>query len=652
MVQMTIQVAGAFSGSLRWGGGSSSAATAGCCVQHTSPLAAACRSGWTAARTFASHGMNHNITRGAGSLVCAEASTSGASASASSRAQRPRPRRQGTGGGSGQQARARASTPCAGATAPSSSSSSSSFAASASGSVAPTAAASASAAGVNADSLVFIGFHPEEMDIIRQQLPAVAPVAAAGAQQPGEVGMLSLVGVTEAMLDLTLREALTSSGSSSGASGDGNGGEQGDQRPSNGAVAAGRVVLLRGGGAQELGGELNDLLTEWGVVPALVAAATARHESMPLRQVVAALRDAHARYYELLQPVKLRDSSSSNAATAGPAAGQQQQQQQQLDPADAAVLADVRVLLSAALDAGEVPSIHGDYRRDAAHVAVLDGLVTEAERAELLAWLTAPGHNHAGPPPEDKWEMACVDRVGDNATWGLRPEVLAALRDDPPPPVVALQSRLAALYPEYTLCHMPAQQISDAPGGDDDTDTTLSCFVGNAVMHGDPCAWHVDADPTTVPPYSPWVHNFGYYHNRELGRPLFVTVLIYLNDTWPEDNHAETLFLDPETQLGLFVRPAPGRVVLMEQDMPHRISAPSRVAPGPRYSLVWKQVWVPREGQGQGQGQGGPRDPACADQERAAGFQSLCRPEWGEPVRIGSANRNAGIRAYQPPVQQ
>lgn len=42
----------------------------------------------------------------------------------------------------------------------------------------------------------------------------------------------------------------------------------------------------------------------------------------------------------------------------------------------------------------------------------------------------------------------------------------------------------------------------------------LSSFVGNAVMAGDPCAWHVDADPTTVPPYSPWVHNYGYYHNR------------------------------------------------------------------------------------------------------------------------------------------
>lgn len=41
--------------------------------------------------------------------------------------------------------------------------------------------------------------------------------------------------------------------------------------------------------------------------------------------------------------------------------------------------------------------------------------------------------------------------------------MLAALRDDPPPPAVALQSRLAALYPEYDIAHMPAEQISDAP---------------------------------------------------------------------------------------------------------------------------------------------------------------------------------------------
>ena len=95
--------------------------------------------------------------------------------------------------------------------------------------------------------------------------------------------------------------------------------------------------------------------------------------------------------------------------------------------------------------------------------------------------------------------------------------MLSRLRESPPAPVVALQARLAALYPEYTICHMPAQQISDSGGTDPDSDTPLSSFVGNAVMAGDPCHWHLDADPATIPPHSPWIHNFGYYHNRWVG---------------------------------------------------------------------------------------------------------------------------------------
>ena len=45
-------------------------------------------------------------------------------------------------------------------------------------------------------------------------------------------------------------------------------------------------------------------------------------------------------------------------------------------------------------------------------MVALDGLCTAAERAALLDWLTAPGHDHSGPPPADKWEQACVDREG------------------------------------------------------------------------------------------------------------------------------------------------------------------------------------------------------------------------------------------------
>ena len=61
------------------------------------------------------------------------------------------------------------------------------------------------------------------------------------------------------------------------------------------------------------------------------------------------------------------------------------------------------------------------------------------------------------------------------------------------------------------------------------------------------------------------------------------------------------------------------RAVLMDQDVLHRLSAPSKRAGGcPRYSLVWKLVFLPR--------QAGQR---CC----------LARPEWGKPTDIGSAAR-------------
>lgn len=64
---------------------------------------------------------------------------------------------------------------------------------------------------------------------------------------------------------------------------------------------------------------------------------------------------------------------------------------------------------------------------------------------------------------------------------------------------------------------------------------------------------------------------------REPGMPLFVTLLIYLDADWRRDWDAETLFLDPPTGTGVFVRPRGGRVIVMDQDITHRISTPSQV---------------------------------------------------------------------------
>lgn len=49
------------------------------------------------------------------------------------------------------------------------------------------------------------------------------------------------------------------------------------------------------------------------------------------------------------------------------------------------------------------------------------------------------------------------------------------------------------------------------------------------------------------------------------GRPLLVSLLLYLDDTWPRQWDAETLFLDGDTDVGIAVRPKRYRAVLMDQ---------------------------------------------------------------------------------------
>lgn len=80
-------------------------------------------------------------------------------------------------------------------------------------------------------------------------------------------------------------------------------------------------------------------------------------------------------------------------------------------------------------------------------------------------------------------------------------------------------------------------------------------LLANAPVHGDHYEWHVDADPLTLPE-CPWRREFGDYCNRDQGMPLLVSLLLYLvDDAWDRDMHAETLFLDSATDLGIVVRP-------------------------------------------------------------------------------------------------
>ena len=73
----------------------------------------------------------------------------------------------------------------------------------------------------------------------------------------------------------------------------------------------------------------------------------------------------------------------------------------------------------------------------------------------------------------------------------------------------------------------------------------MFCLQPNSSSFPDPSAF----------PDSQWRRLHGDYSNREPGRPLFVSLLLYLDDAWPRDWDAETLFLDGQTDVGLVVRP-------------------------------------------------------------------------------------------------
>ncbi|KAK9804412.1 hypothetical protein WJX72_011538 [[Myrmecia] bisecta] len=307
--------------------------------------------------------------------------------------------------------------------------------------------------------------------------------------------------------------------------------------------------------------------------------------------------------------------------------------------------ASVKVAINARLDARIVPSAASPdgARLDYAHIVVLDDFFGEDERVALLGFLTAPDWDHSRGPPADKWERATADGAGLPRSWGLKDSVLrqlaagqpdAAMREMPPPRLRSSVQRHSNLGNLPTADLQPSsdgdrdhQHSSDEDEGDVVTSGTpnVDCnqFVGNAAIYGDCFQWHIDADPSAFPP-SPWVDTFGDYCNGEPGKPLFVSLMVYLDEAWPRDWDAETLFLDSANDVGVIVRPKRFRAVLMDQDVLHRVSTPSQLAGGrPRYSLVWKLVFLPR----------------------AAG-QTACiaRPEWGPPTNIGSAAHMENVK--------
>ena len=275
--------------------------------------------------------------------------------------------------------------------------------------------------------------------------------------------------------------------------------------------------------------------------------------------------------------------------------------------------------------------------------ALLDGLAAQPAVREVLARVAAlyPDHHLALQPAQEVFAPrdAAAGAAGAGAAAGVTIAGVGAAEAGAAKGERAVGSAVPAV-PGATVAPRSGATTADGDAGASTASATHSAyathncaqFVANAPVCGDSFDWHHDADPCSFPADCEWVRRFGSYLNHTPGKPLFFTLLLYLNSHWrrnwyvegpsphslsvlpvapslllhtthfhpslrlfsipspaPPHRDAETLFLDPDSATGVFVRPMPYRAVLMDMDMTHRVSAPSALCGGrPRYSLAIK----------------------------------------------------------------
>ena len=385
-----------------------------------------------------------------------------------------------------------------------------------------------------------------------------------------------------------------------------------------------RVVMLDGDAAKALMPDLKLEMNEEGFEGAVFGVFTEKLRLGTLGEAAKSVVEAHERYWNL-KPTTEADSYVNEHVDFEYEGAKDAWDLERVTTAMAVSMDRAEVLDTASMARGEER-----LRSDSSHVVAIDGVVGEPLRAALLDALTEVGYDHfteTGPPP-GKWNRETRDGLeGEDGespppSWGLTPETLEeVMKTDA---VRTFRARLAALYPEYDIRTMPSDALEPdgvpgAWGG-----SSICSAIGNAAVYGDMFNWHIDMDPSQLDPSAPWVERYGSYVNRERGRPLFVSAMVYLNPGhWPAAFDAETLFLDPGTGTGVFVRPQPGRVVLMDQDILHRVSTPSQIAGVPRYSFVLKLCFFPKR----------------TDEPQK---MTLIREEWGAPCRFGTAAGHVG----------
>jgi len=276
-------------------------------------------------------------------------------------------------------------------------------------------------------------------------------------------------------------------------------------------------------------------------------------------------------------------------------------------------------------------------RWDVSRVVALDGVVDEALRRRLLSLLgDGDDWEPARGPDRRVWhDRAFSDTTQhgashSGASWGLSGERIRALCQTaneggaPPEAIVELQSRLCELLRHFNAVNVTVCRMPNAVFGEE-----VPPIAANAPVFadGDCYGWHIDADPLLVPP-SPWTDAFGRYPNRSPAKPRFVSALVYLSPEWRPEWGAPTRFLDLPTSKVLEIAPTPGRLVLLDQDVSHAVTAPTAEAGGrPRYSLVLKLVLHATENAGQ---------PSGGSEAQEQLVVRISSPSWPEE-KMGSA---------------
>lgn len=80
-------------------------------------------------------------------------------------------------------------------------------------------------------------------------------------------------------------------------------------------------------------------------------------------------------------------------------------------------------------------------------------------------------------------------------------------------------------------------------------------------------------------------HYVPHYDSEELEH---LTALLYLNPEWKPEWYGETMFYSSQTPEILSFLPSPGRVLVFDSTLYHRVGIPSRVCPSSRATLVMK----------------------------------------------------------------